>query len=108
MKKLAMFVAATAMAIPVPLIVSTPANAAPNSAVGFCKGYVASGYDANFSVGQCTALLTTDTNYYDKDAGGDGFATQLCLYYHNNYPDFYDYYGWDSVSDCVQELHTEV
>jgi hypothetical protein len=106
MKKLATFVAALTMAVPVPLVFSTPAQAAANTAVGFCKEYVAAGYDPNLTVGQCVSLLTTGDNYYNGNPG-DGYATHVCQYYLNNYPDAF-YSIWDSLPDCIQDLHSQV
>lgn len=103
MKKLTMLVATFALAMPGPLAVPTAAVAASNASnVGFCKDYVASGYDSSLTLGQCISLLTTEGHYATDGSSAQGFGTHACQYVQNNYPDeFYTYYA--TFTDCVQD-----
>lgn len=103
MKKLAMFVATIAVAIPAPLAVPAPALA-ENPNVSFCKDYVGSDptVDPNLNRGECISLLTTGDNYYGKGKAGHGYAVHVCDYIQENYPDVFDlYYG--SFEECAQD-----
>lgn len=100
MKKLSMFVAAIALAVPVPLTFATPANA-ENEWVGFCKDYVGAGYDANLNRGECISLLNAQEHYITSGKNRRSYSVHACDYYAENHPYVYDAYGWETKQDCV-------
>ena len=106
MKKLTMFFATMAFAIPAPLAVPAPALAA-NPNVDFCKGYVGSDptLDPNLNMGECISLLTTGDNYFNKGAGGKGYAVHVCDYLLENYPDDF-YASYASKKECVDDIRS--
>jgi hypothetical protein len=106
MKKLVMLLGAAVMAVPAPFVVSAPAHAAANPAVDYCRQIVASGELPNLTLGNCVALLTTVANY-ENGLPGDGYATQVCRLYEQNYPEIIDD-EFGGYSACVLALHDAV
>lgn len=106
MKKLAMILSTIALAIPAPLVVATPAHADSNSAtVTTCKEIVDAGYYPDLSVGECVAIITSETNYYKN--GSTGYASHACKFYEEQFPDYFAA-TWDSYADCVQQVKSEL
>jgi hypothetical protein len=105
MKKLVMLVATVAFAIPAPMAVPTAAGAAANPNVGFCKDYVAAGYDANLNRGECISLLNSYDNYDKNGANKHAVAVHECDYYAENYPADFDAL-WGSKSACIADIES--
>jgi hypothetical protein len=108
MKKLATLVAALVLAIPAPLAISAPAQAAANPNVEFCKGYVGSDptLDPELNRGECVSLLTTTDNYYGKNGkNGHAVAVHWCDYYAENYLADFDAI-WGSMDVCIEDVES--
>ena len=104
MKKVMMFLATIAFAVPSPLALSTPAQA-KNANVQFCKDYIAdpTNPDVNLNRGECISYLTTLDNV-SKTGGKNitGFGVHDCDYLLENYPDLF-YATYDSKQDCMAD-----
>jgi hypothetical protein len=95
-----MFIAAIALAVPGPLMISTPAHAGYNNIPGFCKNYVASGSDPALNQGECISLLTSQFHYFVDDKNANAYAVHACDYYAENAPDLFDSL-WASKQECM-------
>jgi hypothetical protein len=100
MKKLLMAFVVAASFAPV----AVPANGqgtdegSATANVEFCKLFNA---DTGVAVGRCVGFTRTE------DLGSAGFATHFCQGFEGGDPEeFYQLY--DSLSDCIRELHSEL
>ena len=60
--------------------------------------------DPNLNMGECISLLTTGDNYFNKGAGGKGYAVHVCDYLLENYPD--DFYVSYAYEEGVRRRHS--
>lgn len=101
MKKQTMFIAAAALGIPAPLAFPTPSRAAGGEVyLDYCQNNVMPYYPGE-KLGQCASLITLQNPYEP------GFAPRLCEFELTYYTDFF-YTQWDSYTDCIKEVQSEV
>lgn len=105
MRRMAMFVAATGLAIPAQMTISTPAQAGYNNIPAICKNYVEAGTYPELNQGECISLITNEFHYFVDGKNGNTYAVHACDFYAENDPVFFDSL-WDSKQQCVAEILT--
>ena len=103
MRRMAMLVAATGLAIPAQMTITTPAEAGYNHIPARCKEIVASGAYSELNQGECISLITSEFHYLVDGKNGNPDAVHSCDFYAENAPDLFDSL-WDSKQQCVAEI----
>ena len=103
MRRVATLIAATGLAIPAQMTVSTPAEAGYNHIPARCKEIVASDAYPELNQGECISLITSEFHFLVDGKNGNPDAVHSCDFYAENFPDLFDSL-WDSKQQCVAEV----
>lgn len=103
MRRYATLIAAAALAVPAPVVMSAPAQAGFNGIPDFCKDYLATGADPATNRGECISLLTQQFHYLVDDKNHNAYAVHACEYYADAAPEFFNSL-WDSKQECMDEI----
>jgi hypothetical protein len=108
MKRIAMMIAAMTLAVPAPLMVSTPALADSSNSSRyvppFCENIIA--LYPGMPLGECVSLEESSYQYFAR--GSDAFATHWCALLRDVYPDDYEVLFGSSWTDCVHFAHEAI